>query len=355
MWNALAAGLIVLAPLLGAVAGEPPPMEHRPNGFSFCTVIVKHCRSPCSGTAESGKPSRKNYREPIAIDVEYLDALRLEDATLQRVWVDLLRGKYEHSQPDLVIPVHDVSASLFVSHYQELFPDAAVVFCSLSEQMHSQLPLTARKLLEIVEDGRALVEAALRLRPDVIVADITMPQLNGLDAVEQIRRSGCDAKVIFLTMHKDAVYAARAQRVRRQWIRPETLGEHRIVDGPSHGARRPDLCDARDRGIARASAGNACARNGRTGPADASAARSPPVVCRGIFSQGCRQDPAHLFSDCGKPQGPDHGCPERQLDRRPGPLGHPPRSDRTHLNPSTRWGNNHEIHEIHERGGKRDD
>ncbi len=68
-------------------------------------------------------------------------------------------------------------------------------------------------LIEIVEDGRALVEAALRLRPDVIVADITMPQLNGLDAVEQIRRSGCDAKVIFLTMHKDAVYAARAQRV----------------------------------------------------------------------------------------------------------------------------------------------
>ncbi len=69
------------------------------------------------------------------------------------------------------------------------------------------------ELIEIVEDGRSLVEAALRLRPDIIVADITMPLLNGLDAVEQIRRSGCDAKVIFLTMHKDAVYAARAQRV----------------------------------------------------------------------------------------------------------------------------------------------
>lgn len=68
------------------------------------------------------------------------------------------------------------------------------------------------ELIEIVEDGRALVEAALRLRPDVIVADITMPQLNGLDAVVQIRRAGCHAKVIFLTMHKDAVYAARALR-----------------------------------------------------------------------------------------------------------------------------------------------
>ena len=70
----------------------------------------------------------------------------------------------------------------------------------------------AYELVDIVEDGRALVEAAQRLQPDVIVADITMPILNGLDAVEQIRRSGCQAKVVFLTMHKDALYAARAMR-----------------------------------------------------------------------------------------------------------------------------------------------
>ena len=70
----------------------------------------------------------------------------------------------------------------------------------------------AYELVEIVEDGRALVDAAQRLQPDVIVADITMPLLNGLDAVEQIRCLGCQAKVIFLTMHKDALYAARAMR-----------------------------------------------------------------------------------------------------------------------------------------------
>ncbi|XZE22743.1 response regulator [Pirellulaceae bacterium SH449] len=62
----------------------------------------------------------------------------------------------------------------------------------------------------MVEDGRALVNAALRLQPDIILADVTMPQLNGLDAVQQIRQSGCNAKVIFLTMHKDVLYAARA-------------------------------------------------------------------------------------------------------------------------------------------------
>jgi DNA-binding NarL/FixJ family response regulator len=70
----------------------------------------------------------------------------------------------------------------------------------------------AYELVEIVEDGRALVDAAQRLQPDVILADITMPLLNGLDAVEQIRCLGCRAKVIFLTMHKDALYAARAMR-----------------------------------------------------------------------------------------------------------------------------------------------
>ena len=66
------------------------------------------------------------------------------------------------------------------------------------------------ELVEIVEDGRQLVEAAKRLSPDVIVADISMPLLNGLEAVEQLRTAKCKAKVIFLTMHKDATYAARA-------------------------------------------------------------------------------------------------------------------------------------------------
>jgi len=66
------------------------------------------------------------------------------------------------------------------------------------------------ELVEIVGDGAEMVEAAKRLAPDVILADITMPQLNGLEALEQLGRANCRAKVIFLTMHKDATYAARA-------------------------------------------------------------------------------------------------------------------------------------------------
>ena len=81
----------------------------------------------------------------------------------------------------------------------------------LAEGLRSLLE-PAYELSEIVEDGRQLVEAALRLQPDVIVADISMPQLNGLDAIVQIRRAGCQAKIIFLTMHCDALYAVRAIR-----------------------------------------------------------------------------------------------------------------------------------------------
>jgi DNA-binding NarL/FixJ family response regulator len=65
-------------------------------------------------------------------------------------------------------------------------------------------------LVGVVEDGRALVEAAGRLRPDVIVADITMPHLNGIDALVQLRQGGDRVPVVFLTMHRDATFARRA-------------------------------------------------------------------------------------------------------------------------------------------------
>jgi DNA-binding NarL/FixJ family response regulator len=65
-------------------------------------------------------------------------------------------------------------------------------------------------LVGVVEDGRALVEAAGRLRPDVIVADVTMPHLNGIDALAQLRQGGDRTPVVFLTMHRDVTFARRA-------------------------------------------------------------------------------------------------------------------------------------------------
>jgi DNA-binding NarL/FixJ family response regulator len=62
----------------------------------------------------------------------------------------------------------------------------------------------------IVSDGRELVAAAKALDPDVIVVDVSMPSLNGIDAVRQLRTVNSRAKVVFLTMHREVAYAARA-------------------------------------------------------------------------------------------------------------------------------------------------
>ena len=66
------------------------------------------------------------------------------------------------------------------------------------------------ELVGTVEDGRALLAAAEKLRPDVIVADISMPLLNGIDSVRQIKKAHGEIKVVFLTMHPDVTYAVSA-------------------------------------------------------------------------------------------------------------------------------------------------
>jgi len=67
-------------------------------------------------------------------------------------------------------------------------------------------------LVGVVHDGRALLEAAERLRPDVIVTDITMPGLNGLDAIRQLRVRHPNTKAVVLTMHADPATAVSAFR-----------------------------------------------------------------------------------------------------------------------------------------------
>ncbi len=62
----------------------------------------------------------------------------------------------------------------------------------------------------MVEDGRALIASAAELRPDVIVADVSMPHLNGIEAIAQLKKSNSAVKVVMLTMHQDPAYARRA-------------------------------------------------------------------------------------------------------------------------------------------------
>ena len=62
----------------------------------------------------------------------------------------------------------------------------------------------------VVSDGRALIEAAARLKPEVIIVDVAMPILNGLDAARRIRERAPNIKFIFLTMRDDPNLAAAA-------------------------------------------------------------------------------------------------------------------------------------------------
>jgi DNA-binding NarL/FixJ family response regulator len=66
------------------------------------------------------------------------------------------------------------------------------------------------ELVGMVEDGRSLVEAARTLRPDVIVADIAMPHMGGLEALAELKREDPGVRVVFLTMHAETAYARRA-------------------------------------------------------------------------------------------------------------------------------------------------
>jgi DNA-binding NarL/FixJ family response regulator len=84
---------------------------------------------------------------------------------------------------------------------------------------HTLVAELCKKLLEgefevvgIVNNGRALVRTAKELKPDVIIVDVAMPMLNGLDAGQQIKQSVHSVKLIFLTMNSDPEIAAEAFR-----------------------------------------------------------------------------------------------------------------------------------------------
>jgi DNA-binding NarL/FixJ family response regulator len=105
-------------------------------------------------------------------------------------------------------------------------------------------------LVGTVVDGAGLLEAARRLQPDVIVTDVTMPGLTGLDALRRIREEGMTVKVIFLTVHADARLAAEALRAGAAgFVGKETAGNelvaaiHQVVRGRTYLTPRlaPDV------------------------------------------------------------------------------------------------------------------
>ncbi len=83
---------------------------------------------------------------------------------------------------------------------------------TLMAELCKDLLKTNFDVVAIVNDGRALLDAAAELKPDVIISDIAMPLLNGLDASQRIRELLPGVKVIFLTMNSDRELAAEAFR-----------------------------------------------------------------------------------------------------------------------------------------------
>jgi DNA-binding NarL/FixJ family response regulator len=65
-------------------------------------------------------------------------------------------------------------------------------------------------IVQQVSDGLSMVEAALRLRPDLIILDISLPRLNGIDAARQLKQVWPEVKILFLTMHASPMYLREA-------------------------------------------------------------------------------------------------------------------------------------------------
>ncbi len=65
-------------------------------------------------------------------------------------------------------------------------------------------------IVAIAADGREALDLARRLRPDVVVLDVSMPDLNGFQTLEQLRRDGLETRIVFLTMHSDDEFVAAA-------------------------------------------------------------------------------------------------------------------------------------------------
>lgn len=68
------------------------------------------------------------------------------------------------------------------------------------------------ELVGAVEDGRALIDAAVELQPQVVILDISMPRLNGIEAAKKLKKQSPEVKLIFVTMHAETVYVNEAFR-----------------------------------------------------------------------------------------------------------------------------------------------
>ena len=158
----------------------------------------------------------------------------------------------------------------------------------------------------IVSDGRELVAAAKKFDPDVVVLDISMPSLNGIDAARQMQSAGCRAKVVFLTMHREVTYAARALDAGASGFVLKHSAASELVTAIQEALKggtyvTPQIASgllASYRRVAPAAPGAGRAHAAPTGSATA--------CRRGPLGQGNRDQATHLASHRRVSQGPAH-------------------------------------------------
>jgi DNA-binding NarL/FixJ family response regulator len=97
---------------------------------------------------------------------------------------------------------------------KERWPTRILIADDHSAVLDSVVPLLESYFTVVgtVCDGKAAVEAAERLHPDVVVLDISMPLLSGIEAAKQMRKNGSKAPIVFLTVHQDTEILAAARR-----------------------------------------------------------------------------------------------------------------------------------------------
>jgi DNA-binding NarL/FixJ family response regulator len=97
---------------------------------------------------------------------------------------------------------------------KERSPTRILVADDHSAVLESLVPILEAQFTVVgtASDGRAAVEAEEKLRPDVVVLDISMPVMSGIDAARQMRKGGSKASIVFLTVHQDADILATAKR-----------------------------------------------------------------------------------------------------------------------------------------------
>jgi DNA-binding NarL/FixJ family response regulator len=86
------------------------------------------------------------------------------------------------------------------------------------------------EIIGTVNDGSLVVEAVTRLQPDLVILDISMPTISGLEAIRQLRAHGLDVRVIVLTMFADAALAVEALRAGASgFVLKESSGEELLT------------------------------------------------------------------------------------------------------------------------------